>query len=197
MRKFNIRNPETQNELTEPEEFNLMFQSSIGPTGHIKGCVFFFFPLLSNPNHPGVLIREVTNSGPLRFFFSSFLRPETAQGHFVNFSRLLEFNNGRVPFASAQIGRSFRNEIAPRQGLLRVREFTMAEIEHFVDPDKKTHARFEEVQEVRVMLLPKDVQEEGKTQLKEMSIGDAVAQVRFHLSSFSLIFLSFLDSPVV
>lgn len=70
MRKFNIRNPETQNELTEPEEFNLMFQSSIGPTGHIKGCVFFFFPLLSNLNHPGVLIREVTNSGPLRFFFS-------------------------------------------------------------------------------------------------------------------------------
>lgn len=72
MRKFNIRNPETQNELTEPEEFNLMFQSSIGPTGHIKGCVFFFFPLLSNLNHPGVLIREVTNSGPLRFFFLQF-----------------------------------------------------------------------------------------------------------------------------
>jgi hypothetical protein len=51
----------------------------------------------------------------------SYLRPETAQGHFVNFARLLEFNNGRVPFASAQIGKSFRNEIAPRQGLLRVR----------------------------------------------------------------------------
>lgn len=199
MRKFNIRNPETQNELTEPEEFNLMFQSSIGPTGHIKGYVLLFSCfLLSNPNHPRVSIREVADSRPLRFFpSSSFLRPETAQGHFVNFSRLLEFNNGRVPFASAQIGRSFRNEIAPRQGLLRVREFTMAEIEHFVDPDKKTHARFEEVKGVRVMLLPKDVQEEGKTELKEMSIGDAVAQVRFHLSSFSLIFLSFRDSPVV
>ena len=53
--------------------------------------------------------------------FCSYLRPETAQGHFINFQRLLEFNNGRVPFASAQIGRSFRNEISPRQGLLRVR----------------------------------------------------------------------------
>jgi glycyl-tRNA synthetase len=51
----------------------------------------------------------------------SYLRPETAQGHFINFQRLLEQNYGRVPFASAQIGKSFRNEISPRQGLLRVR----------------------------------------------------------------------------
>ena len=115
----------------------------------------------------------------------SFLRPETAQGHFVNFSRLLEFNNGRVPFASAQIGRSFRNEIAPRQGLLRVREFTMAEIEHFVDPDKKTHVRFDEVRDVKVMLLPKGVQEEGRTELQEMSIGEAVGQVRTPRRSYS------------
>lgn len=50
-----------------------------------------------------------------------YLRPETAQGHFVNFQRLLEFNAGRVPFASAHIGKSFRNEISPRAGLLRVR----------------------------------------------------------------------------
>lgn len=50
-----------------------------------------------------------------------FLRPETAQGIFVNFKRLLEFNQGRLPFAAAQIGNSFRNEISPRSGLLRVR----------------------------------------------------------------------------
>ena len=71
-----------------------------------------------------------------------YLRPETAQGIFVNFRRLLESNNDRMPFACAQIGLAFRNEIAPRQGLLRVREFTMAEIEHFVHPDKKQHAKF-------------------------------------------------------
>ena len=63
-----------------------------------------------------------------------YLRPETAQGIFINFRRLIEFNNGHMPFAAAQIGLGFRNEISPRQGLLRVREFTMAEIEHFVDP---------------------------------------------------------------
>ena len=71
-----------------------------------------------------------------------YLRPETAQGIFVNFRRLLESNNSRMPFACAQIGLAFRNEIAPRQGLLRVREFTMAEIEHFVQPDKKQHPKF-------------------------------------------------------
>jgi len=43
-----------------------------------------------------------------------YLRPETAQGHFINFKKLLEFNNGRIPFASATIGLGFRNEISPR-----------------------------------------------------------------------------------
>jgi len=51
------------------------------------------------------------------------LRPETAQGIFVNFKKLLTFNNGKMPFACAQIGLGFRNEIAPRSGLLRGREF--------------------------------------------------------------------------
>lgn len=95
----------------------------------------------------------------------------------MNFARLLEFNNGRVPFASAQIGRSFRNEIAPRQGLLRVREFTMAEIEHYVDPQDKRHARFSEVKDVVLTLLPKDVQMEGRTELTKMTVGEAVERV--------------------
>lgn len=55
------------------------------------------------------------------FFLHSYLRPETAQGIFLNFKRLLEFNQGKLPFAAAQIGNSFRNEISPRSGLIRVR----------------------------------------------------------------------------
>jgi glycyl-tRNA synthetase len=51
----------------------------------------------------------------------SYMRPETAQGIFVNFRRLLDANGGRMPFAAAQIGHAFRNEISPRAGLLRVR----------------------------------------------------------------------------
>ncbi|KAI8986878.1 glycyl-tRNA synthetase [Trametes punicea] len=139
-RKYDIRNPDTDNEVSEPQQFNLMFASSIGPTGQ----------------HPG------------------YLRPETAQGHFLNFSRLLEFNNGRIPFASAQIGRSFRNEISPRAGLLRVREFTMAEIEHYVDPEDKRHERFPEVRDVELDLLDRHTQAAGSTQVTRMKIGDAV-----------------------
>lgn len=104
----------------------------------------------------------------------SYLRPETAQSHFLNFSRLLEFNNGRIPFASAQIGRSFRNEISPRAGLLRVREFTMAEIEHYVDPEDKRHERFHEVRDVQLRLLDRKVQASGRTDVTSMSIGEAV-----------------------
>lgn len=79
-----------------------------------------------------------------------------------------------MPFASAQIGRSFRNEISPRAGLLRVREFTMAEIEHFVDPEDKSHERFDEVRDVELVLLDRHVQSAGSTQTVKMTVGEAV-----------------------
>ena len=53
---------------------------------------------------------------------------------------LLYYNGSKLPFAASQIGQSYRNEISPRQGLLRVREFTQAEIEHFCNPDDKVCA---------------------------------------------------------
>lgn len=53
----------------------------------------------------------------------------------------------------------------------------MAEIEHYVDPLDKRHARFDEVKDVKLMLLPKDVQSAGKTDLTGMTVGDAVSQV--------------------
>ncbi|CAK7903851.1 glycine--tRNA ligase 1, mitochondrial [[Candida] anglica] len=139
--KYNITNPSTGGPLELPVEFNLMFETAIGPSGQLKG----------------------------------YLRPETAQGQFLNFNKLLEFNNEKMPFASASIGKSFRNEISPRAGLLRVREFLMAEIEHFVDPDDKSHAKFDVVKDVKLKFLPKDVQEAGQTELIEKTIGEAVA----------------------
>lgn len=105
-----------------------------------------------------------------------FLRPETAQGQFTNFKRLLECNYERMPFASAQIGKSFRNEISPRSGLLRVREFTMAEIEHYVHPERKEHARFAEIAHIKLPFLSSAAQLQGSVTTVEMTIGDAVAQ---------------------
>lgn len=105
-----------------------------------------------------------------------YLRPETAQGQFLNFQKLLEFNQQSMPFASASIGKSFRNEISPRSGLLRVREFLMAEIEHFVDPEGgKKHPRFADIKDVELVLLNRKVQLEGRTDVEKMAIGKAVA----------------------
>jgi len=102
-----------------------------------------------------------------------FLRPETAQGIFVNFKRLLEFNSGKLPFAAAQIGLGFRNEISPQNGLLRVREFTMAEIEHFVHPEDKDHPRFNQIKDVTLTLFSSHNQlNTGK--LEKTTAGEAV-----------------------
>lgn len=102
-----------------------------------------------------------------------YLRPETAQGLFVNFRRLLDLNAGKTPFAAAQIGLGFRNEIAPRSGLLRVREFCMAEIEHFVNPNDKSHPSFSSVADKELVLFGNEDQlGSGKT--KTMPVGEAV-----------------------
>ena len=117
-----------------------------------------------------------TQIGPSTDKPNGYLRPETAQGQFLNFQKLLEFNQQSMPFASASIGKSFRNEISPRSGLLRVREFLMAEIEHFVDPQSgKKHPRFEEVKDTKLTLLNRKTQLAGSTKADEVSIGDAVA----------------------
>ena len=68
-----------------------------------------------------------------------YLRPETAQGMFVDFARLLRFYRDKLPFGAVQIGKSYRNEISPRQGMIRLREFTQAEAEIFVHPNEKNH----------------------------------------------------------
>ena len=127
---------------------------------------------------------ELTGAMPFNLMFGTqigptgekkgYLRPETAQGIFINFRRLIEFNNGKMPFAAAQIGLGFRNEIHPKQGLLRVREFTMAEIEHFVDPNDKKHPKFESVADIELPLLS---QESQATDMKvhKMKLRDAVS----------------------
>lgn len=128
IQKYECKAPGTNNDLCDPQDFNLMFATSIGPSGLIPG----------------------------------FLRPETAQGIFLNFKRLLDYNNGRLPFGGAQIGCGFRNEIAPRAGLLRVREFLMAEIEYFVDPDKKVINKFAAVAATKCKLLSRERQMSGE-----------------------------------
>lgn len=65
----------------------------------------------------------------------TFLRPETAQGIFTNYKNVIDSLHPKLPFGIGQIGKSFRNEIAPRDFLFRVREFSQMEVEYFIDPE--------------------------------------------------------------
>src|SRR4051794_19372780 len=91
-------------ELSEPRQFNLMFQTNMGP---------------------------VVEEGS-----TIYLRPETAQGIFVNFKNVLQFSRKKPPFGIAQVGKSFRNEITPGNFIFRTREFEQMELEYFVPPDE-------------------------------------------------------------
>ncbi len=93
-------------DLTEARDFNLMFETTMGP---------------------------VKDSGA-----TVYLRPETAQGIFVNFKNVLQFSRKKPPFGIAQIGKSFRNEITPGNFIFRTREFEQMEMEFFVPPDEVT-----------------------------------------------------------
>ncbi len=91
-------------DLTEARDFNLMFETTIGP---------------------------VKESGAV-----AYLRPETAQGIFINFKNVLQFSRKKPPFGIAQVGKSFRNEITPGNFIFRTREFEQMEMEFFVPPDE-------------------------------------------------------------
>jgi glycyl-tRNA synthetase len=91
---------------------------------------------------------DFTDARPFNLMFKTFvgpvedegavayLRPETAQGHFVNFANVLQTEHLRPPFGTAQIGKSFRNEITPGNFVFRTREFEQMELEYFVPPDE-------------------------------------------------------------
>jgi len=114
-----------------------------------------------------------TNIGP-GSSQAGYLRPETAQGIFVEFSRLKEYARNQLPFGVAQIGRAYRNEISPRRGLVRVREFTQAELEHFVDPETD-EPPLERVADVELPLYSAEAQD-GEGGIETLSVAEAVEQ---------------------
>jgi glycyl-tRNA synthetase len=99
-----------------------------------------------------------------------FLRPETAQGIFTDFPLLFRHFRERLPFGVVQVGGSNRNEISPRQGMLRLREFSMMEAEIFYDPARKTHPKFSEVAGRDATFVPNSDEKDHRT-----TFGKAVA----------------------
>jgi len=92
---------------------------------------------------------------------TGYLRPETAQGMFTDFQRLLRFYRDKLPFGAVQIGKAYRNEISPRQGMIRLREFNQAEAEIFVHPMQKNHPEFSRYRDYIVPLYSMNEQNNG------------------------------------
>ncbi|PFH33530.1 glycyl-tRNA synthetase [Besnoitia besnoiti] len=166
LEELNVKSP-AGNPLSDPFPFNLMFGLKIGPKDE-GGAGENQLQDARAKGAAAAAARSAEGRG--------YLRPETAQGIFVNFRRLLEFNGGRMPFAAAQLGLGFRNEIAPRNGLLRVREFQMGEIEHFVHPDHKDHPKFHLVKDLKLPLFSREKQLSDGKVLRDMTVGEAVAK---------------------
>ena len=104
---------------------------------------------------------------------TAFMRPETAQGIFIAFKRISRFYKDKLPFGIVQLGKSYRNELSPRQGVIRLREFTQAEAEIFVDPSDKTHAKFESVADHELKLYSQK-QQQNRDEPLQITAGEAV-----------------------
>jgi len=98
-------------------------------------------------------------------------RPETAQGMFINFRKGFQHAREKIPFGLAQIGKAVRNEISPRRGIIRLREFTMMELEFFFDPKQETCPWLHEVRDEEVYIITEEMEEKNvKTPIREKII---------------------------
>jgi len=115
-----------------------------------------------------------------------YLRPETAQGMFVNFANILDSRHPRLPFGLAQIGKSFRNEITPGNFIFRTREFEQMEIEYFCRPEESQKAYEEWVNARRQWYLGLGIKQEnlrfrqhGKDELAHYAIACTDVEYNF------------------
>jgi glycyl-tRNA synthetase len=101
-------------------------------------------------------------------------RPEAAQGIFVEFNRLYAAAREKLPFGVIQIGHALRNEISPRQGLIRLREFTIADLEFFFDPEEPKCNMLPEVENETLRLLLAEPRQRGSEETVEMTVKEAL-----------------------
>ena len=107
----------------------------------------------------------------------AYLRGETAQGMFMDFKQVYETGRTKLPFGIAQVGRCFRNEIAPRDFLFRSREFHIGEFEFFIHPEEKKCKFLDENHlKLKINLLDAETQEKGSEELKETTIEKMLKQ---------------------
>jgi glycyl-tRNA synthetase len=101
-------------------------------------------------------------------------RPEAAQGMFINFRLGFDHARERLPFALAQMGKVLRNEISPRKGIIRLREFTIMELELFFDPEDPACTRLGEVAQEPLRLLTEEMRRSGAKEPVEVRAGEGL-----------------------
>ena len=126
---------------------------------------------LTNPSYFMTMFR--TAIGPYTGN-EAFLRPETAQGMFTEFKRLYIVTRESLPLGIAQIGRGYRNEISPRQGPIRLREFDMMELEVFYDPKNPSCPYLTDVENMKINLLHEKLRLKGEDKPEEITIKEAL-----------------------
>lgn len=103
-----------------------------------------------------------------------YLRPETAQAMFLNYKRGIIYAREKLPFALVQSSKVARNEISPRRGMLRLREFTIMELELFFDPEDPVCPWYDEVKDIDIRLFTEGMEENGVKEPKVLRVEDAV-----------------------
>lgn len=103
-------------------------------------------------------------------------RPEAAQGIFVEFKRIFESARERLPLGVVQIGHALRNEVSPRQGPVRLREFTIIDIEFFVDPENRKCDRLHEVENEELRLITAENKLKGVTDPITVTVKEALTK---------------------
>jgi len=124
----------------EARQFNMMFKTQVGPTAGER--VYYAEKDLKKGEQVTLVDNEQEGSNQTWPGSVAYLRPETAQGMFVNFKNIVDTFYPDVPFGIAQVGKAFRNEISPRDFLFRTREFEIMEFEYFLE-EKDWEAKFE------------------------------------------------------
>ena len=103
-----------------------------------------------------------------------YSRPEAAQGIFVEFRRLYELAREKIPFGVLQIGHALRNEISPRQGLVRLREFTIMDVEFFFDPEEPNCFLLKDVEDETLKLVLAENRSKGSEETVEVTVKEAL-----------------------
>ncbi|MGY5852142.1 MAG: glycine--tRNA ligase [Candidatus Thorarchaeota archaeon] len=116
----------------------------------------------------------------------AYMRPETATTTYLLFKRFVTFFRDKLPFSVFQIGKAYRNEISPRQLMLRLREFTQVEGQIFIlEKDEHEWEQFDEVKKEKLPLLPYQVQEKESEEVSMVSLEDALKKDYFQKAAYT------------